>query len=166
MSTKNNNNTYKTITTNPQAKPFITQTSYEQITASIKDIAKNIRESSSRTRDTVRTLRRSGAIEELTQAVYEAVIATRDTAKDINDTTKDLKESGIVEDAIGAIEETSMTARETVQTARSIKSEAAETSSPQIIQTKKKKANKRKEEKVNQEEKQPSMVVSPSIELS
>src|ERR671929_97308 len=105
MSSKNNN-TYRTIVTNRPTKPLITQMSYEQITASIKNVAKNIRESSARTRETVRTLRRSGAIEELTQAVYEAVIATRDTAKEINDTTKDLKESGIVEDAIGAIEET------------------------------------------------------------
>ena len=162
----NNNNTYRTIATNPATKPFITQMSYEEITASIKNIAKNIRESSSRTRETVRTLRRSGAIEELTQAVYEAVIATRDTAKEISDTTKDLKQRGIIEDTVGAIEETTVTALETVQTARDIKREAVETCPPQIIETTKKKAKKRKEGKLNEEEGQPSMVVSPSIELS
>jgi hypothetical protein len=167
MSSKNNNNTYRTIASNRPTKPFITQMSYEEITASIKNVAKNIRESSARTRETVRTLRRSGAIEELTQAFYEAVIATRDTAKEINDASKDLKERGIIEDTVGAIEETTTTALETVQTVRDIKREAVETSTPQIIETStKKKSKKRKEAKLNEEEEQPSMVVSPSIELS
>ena len=76
---------------------------------SIKNIAKNIREASSRIqRDMVRTLHRSGAIHELTQAIQDAMIATRDTTQEISATARDLRERGIIRDTAGAIEETAI----------------------------------------------------------
>ena len=71
---------------------------------SIKNIAENIRDSSSRIRETVRTLRQSGAIDELRKAIQEAMIATRDTTQEINATARDLKERGIIKDTASAIE--------------------------------------------------------------
>ena len=85
---------------------------------SIKNIAKNIREASSRIRDTVRTLRQSGAIDELTQAIQEAVIATRDTTQEISATARDLRERGVIRDTAGAIEETAIAAKETAETVK------------------------------------------------
>ena len=85
---------------------------------SIKNIAKNIREASSRIRDTVRTLRQSGAIDELTQAIQDAMIATRDTTQEISATARDLRERGIIRDTAGAIEETAIAAKETAETVK------------------------------------------------
>ena len=85
---------------------------------SIKNIAKNIREASSRIRDTVRTLHRSGAIDELTQAIQDAMIATRDTTQEISATARDLRERGIIRDTAGAIEETAIAAKETAETVK------------------------------------------------
>jgi methyl-accepting chemotaxis protein len=85
---------------------------------SIKNIAKNIREASSRIRDTVRTLHQSGAIDELTQAIQEAMIATRDTTQEISATARDLRERGVIRDTAGAIEETAIAAKETAETVK------------------------------------------------
>ena len=71
------NDTLKTSGVNP-----------EKTAESIKNIAKSIREASAKMRETVRTLRESGAIDEITQAVYEATVAARDTAKELNDAGK------------------------------------------------------------------------------
>ncbi len=65
---------------------------------SIKNIASNIREASNKTRDTVRVLRQSGAINELTAAISEAMIAARDTTREINETAKDLRDRGVIRD--------------------------------------------------------------------
>jgi hypothetical protein len=48
----------------------------------IREVASNIREASSRMRDVVRAVHRSGAIDELATAVHEAMIAARDTTKE------------------------------------------------------------------------------------
>jgi uncharacterized protein YjgD (DUF1641 family) len=78
----------------------------------IKDVAINIREASSRMRDVVRVLRESGAIDELTAAIQEAMIAARDTTREINETAKELKERGVVKDTATVVEETVAIARE------------------------------------------------------
>ena len=82
-----NNNTIKTS---------IRQMTPDQTAESIRNIAKGIRETSAKIRETIKTLHHSGAIDEFTQAVHEAVLAARDTAKEINVTSKDLKERGII----------------------------------------------------------------------
>ena len=56
---------------------------------SIKNTASNIREGSSKVRDTVRTLRQSGAINELIYAVQEAMITARDTTREISETARE-----------------------------------------------------------------------------
>ena len=90
----------------------------EQTADVIKNLAKNIRETSSKMRQAVRTIRQSGAIDELTEAVREATIAARDTAKEINDTARDLKQRGVIKDTANVIEETTSVARDTVKSLR------------------------------------------------
>ena len=82
----------------------------------IKDVASNIREASSRMRDLVRALRESGAIDDLTSAIHEAMIAGRDITREINNTAKELKERGVIKDTATAVEETVTTAREIGET--------------------------------------------------
>jgi len=90
----------------------------EQIAASIKDIARRIREESTRMKETVRTLRQSGAIVELTAAVREAAMAARDTSKEINATAKTLEEKGLIRDIAVAVDETSQMAKDTAETVK------------------------------------------------
>ncbi|HZA64273.1 MAG TPA: hypothetical protein VE573_15470, partial [Nitrososphaeraceae archaeon] len=85
---------------------------------SIRNIAKGVRETSAKIRETIKTLHHSGAIDQFTQAVHEAVLAARDTAKEINETSKDLKERGIIKDTANVMEETTMVSRETLQVAK------------------------------------------------
>lgn len=59
-------------------------TSY-QAAGSIRNIAKDVRESSSTVRELILTLPRSGMIEGLAQAIHETTTAIRDTAIEIND---------------------------------------------------------------------------------
>jgi signal transduction histidine kinase len=54
--------------------------SAQRTAETIKNIAKDIREASTKMNETVKTLRETGAIEEITQAVLEASITARDTA--------------------------------------------------------------------------------------
>jgi len=98
------NNTSDTITT-------IDPSTQKTIDA-IMDVAKNIREASSRIRDVVRAVHQSGAVDELSTAVHEAVIAARDTTKEINETAKELKERGVIKDTATNVEETVVAARE------------------------------------------------------
>ncbi len=90
----------------------------EKTAEAIKNIAKSIREASIKMRDTVKTLRESGAIEEITQAIYEATVAARETAKELNNVAKELTDRGIIRDTAAAVEQTSMAARETVEIVR------------------------------------------------
>ena len=90
----------------------------EQTADAIKNIARNIRESSYKIREAIKAIRQSGAIDELTEAVREATIAARDTAKEISDTAKDMRERGVIQETITAAEEVNVAARETAQTVR------------------------------------------------
>jgi methyl-accepting chemotaxis protein len=93
-------------TTNPK--------SAERTAETIKNIARDIRDASIKMKETVKTLRESGAI------------AARDTAKEINDATRDLKERGIIRDTAAAVEETAVTARETAETIKDTARQTAE----------------------------------------
>jgi hypothetical protein len=104
-----NNNTIKTS---------IRQMTPDQTAESIRNIAKGIRETSAKIRETIKTLHHSGAIDEFTQAVHAAVLAARDTAKEINVTSKDLKERSIIKDTANVMEETTMVAHKTLQVAK------------------------------------------------
>lgn len=96
----------------------------EELAEMIKAIARNIRDSSTQVRETVKTLRESGGLQELTEAVNMAAIAARDTAKDINDTARELQESGVLDETRAAVEETASSAKDT---ARRVKDEATKT---------------------------------------
>lgn len=90
----------------------------EQTAEAIKNIAKRIREESTKMRETVKVIRQSGAIEELTEAVREATVAARDSAREINEVANDLKQRGVIRETISAAEETKDSARDTAQTMR------------------------------------------------
>jgi len=85
----------------------------DQAAESIKNVAKDIRESSSTLNGLILTLLRSGTIGELARAIHETTTAIRDTANEINDTVNDLKERGIIKDTVNAVKETTNKARET-----------------------------------------------------
>lgn len=93
-------------------------TSTQNAIQTLKNVASNIREASSRMRDVVRALRESGVIDELTAAIHEAMIATRDTAREINEITKELKDHGVIKDVTTAVEETIATTHEIGETAK------------------------------------------------
>jgi len=97
----------------------------EQITQSIRNIAKGIHEGSYKVTRTIRILHQRGAINELTHAVYDATLAARDTAREIRDTAEDLKGDGIIEGTASAIQETTVAAGATVHTVRDIASGTA-----------------------------------------
>jgi DNA-binding Lrp family transcriptional regulator len=113
-----NNNTFKIS---------ITQMTPDQTAQSIRNIAKGVRETSAKIRETIKTLHHSGAIDEFTYAVHEAILAARDTAKEINETSKDLKERGIIKNTANVMEETTMIAHETLQVAKDTTYDVGET---------------------------------------
>lgn len=90
----------------------------EQTAEAIKNIAKRIREESTKMREAVKVIRQSGAIEELTEAVREATVAARDSAREINEVANDLKQRGVIRETLNAAEETGAAARETAQTVK------------------------------------------------
>ena len=92
----------------------------------IKDVANNIREASSRMRDVVRALHESGAIDELTAAVHEATIAARDTTREIGETAKDLKDRGVIKGTATAVQETAAAAHEIGDTVRDTAQQVSE----------------------------------------
>lgn len=116
--TSPNNNTFKTS---------ITQMTPDQTAQSIRNIAKGVRETSAKIRETIKTLHHSGAIDEFTYAVHEAILAARDTAKEINETSKDLKECGIIKNTANVMEETTMIAHEALQVAKDTTYDVGET---------------------------------------
>jgi hypothetical protein len=113
MSTAENNTS--TIGT---GKTSVKDMTPEQTAEAIKNIAKNIRDSSYKIREAVRVIRQSGAIDELTEAIKEATIAARDTAKEVNDVAKDMKERGVIRETINAAEEVNITAHDTAKTVK------------------------------------------------
>jgi hypothetical protein len=101
-----------------QNKRVSAQMNPEQITQSIRNIAKGIHEGSYKVTKTTRILHQSGAINELTHAVYDVTVAARDTAREIRDTAEDLKGDGIIVGTASAIQETTVAAGATVHTVR------------------------------------------------
>ena len=81
----------------------------------IKRIAQNVRDSSIKFRDIVRSMRETGALKEISEAARDAVIASRDAARDISETAKELRESGVIDETAAAIHETSDIARNTAK---------------------------------------------------
>jgi hypothetical protein len=71
-----------------------------------KNAPRDIRESSSTTKQLVHTLVRTGAFEEIARAILETTIAIRDIANEVNETVKDLKERGTIKDISSAVVET------------------------------------------------------------
>jgi len=86
----------------------------------IQNVSKNIREYSFKIRETMKTLRESGAIPEMADAIREASFAVRDTVNDINETTKELKRKGVVIDTANAIENTLKSVEESAATVKEI----------------------------------------------
>ena len=81
---------------------------------SIKNAARDIRESSSTTKQLIHTLVRTGAFEEIAWAIVETTIAIRDIANEVNETVKDLKERGTIKDIASAVVETANATRNTI----------------------------------------------------
>jgi polyhydroxyalkanoate synthesis regulator phasin len=85
---------------------------------SIKNVAGDIRESSSTAKELIHTLVRIGPFEEIAQAVLETTIAIRDTANEVNEIVKDLKERGTIKDTASAVVETTNATRNTIEIAK------------------------------------------------
>ncbi|MCI4432932.1 MAG: hypothetical protein JHC41_04955 [Nitrosopumilus sp.] len=94
----------------------------------IQNVSKNIREYSSKMRETMKTLRESGAIPEMADAIREASFAVRDTVNDINETTKELKRKGAVVETASAIENTLKFAEASAATVKEIATDAGKAS--------------------------------------
>ena len=65
----------------------------EQPAKIIKNVAKNICETSSKMGEAIRTIRQSSAIDELTEAVREATIAARDTAQTVRENVSRIQQT-------------------------------------------------------------------------
>ena len=85
---------------------------------SIKNVSRDIRESSSTMKQLIHTLVRTGAFEEMARAILETTIAIRDTANEVNEIVKDLKERGTIKDTASAVAETTNAARNTIEKAK------------------------------------------------
>ncbi len=94
----------------------------------IKNISKNIRDYSHMMRDTMKTLRESGAIPEMAEAIREGSFAVRDTVKDINETAQELKKNGVVVDAASAVEYALKSAEQSLATAKEITNDVGKAS--------------------------------------
>ncbi len=103
------------------------RTAIETVEA-IQNVSRNIREYSFRMRETMKTLRESGAIPEMADAIHQASLAVRDTVNDINETTKELKRKGVVVDTASVIENTLKSAKESVATVKEITTDAGRAS--------------------------------------
>ena len=84
----------------------------------IKNSARDIRESSSTTKQLVHTLVRTGAFEEIARAILETAVAIRDITKEVNETVKNLKEQGTIKDIASAVAETTNETRNTIEIAK------------------------------------------------
>jgi hypothetical protein len=85
---------------------------------SIKNVAGDIRESSSTTKQLIHTLVRIGAFEEIAQVILETTIPIRDTANEVNEIVKDLKDRGAIKDTSSAVIETTNATRNTIEIAK------------------------------------------------
>jgi len=100
----------------------------KETVGTIQHISKNIRDYSLRMRETMNTLRESGAIPELAEAIREASFAVRDTAKDITEATRELKKNCIIVDTASAVENTLTSSEESVKTVKEITTDAGKAS--------------------------------------
>ena len=106
----------------------IKQWTAKETVEAIQNVSKNIREYSFKMRETMKTLRESGAIPEMADAIREASFAVRDTVNDINETTKELKRNGVVVDTASAIENTLKFAEASATTVKEIATDAGKAS--------------------------------------
>ena len=113
---KNNNNNPNP----PTKKVRLQQLTAKETVGSIQNVSKNIREYSLRMRETMKTLRESGAIPEMAEAIREGSFAVRDTVKDINEATQELKKNGVLIDTASAVENTLKSAEESITTVKEI----------------------------------------------
>ncbi len=104
------------------------QLTVHQTVGSIQNISKNIRDYSLKMRDTMKTLRESGAIPEMAEAIRDGSFAVRDTVKDINAATQELKKNGVIVDTANAVENTLRTAEKSITTVKEITTDAAKKS--------------------------------------
>lgn len=97
---------------------------------SLKNVAKDSRESSSSSIELIHTLLRTGTIEELARTILETTNAIRDTANEISGIIIDLKEAGTLKKVVNTVVETSNTTLTTLEIAKNISigtNEASET---------------------------------------
>ncbi len=104
------------------------QFSAKETVETIQNISKNIRDYSHMMRETMKTLRQSGAIPEMAEAIREGSFAVRDTVKDINETTQELKNNGVVVDAASAVEYALKSAERSLATAKEITTDVGKAS--------------------------------------
>ena len=104
-----------------------------QTVENIQNISRNIREYSLQMRQTMQTLRESGAIPEVALAIRDGSFAARDIAKNISETTQDFKRNGIVHETASAVENTLKSAEESMITVKDLATVAGKTS-PNTIQ--------------------------------
>lgn len=91
----------------------------DETVAKIQHASKNIKEYSYLMKNTVKTIRESGAIPELADAIREASFALRDTVNEINQTTKEIHKKGVAETA-NAIDSTIISVEDSVNTVKEI----------------------------------------------
>jgi hypothetical protein len=75
----------------------------DHVTESTKNVATDIRESSSNAKELIHALVRTGAIAEIARAILETTIAICGTANEVNAIVKDLKERGTIKDTASAV---------------------------------------------------------------
>jgi methyl-accepting chemotaxis protein len=112
----------------------------------MKETARRIRDQAVVVRETVKTLRESGAIEELAIAIKEISIAARDTSREINETAKQLREQGVIKDTAASIDETTAAWKNTADEARRA-GDDIRANAPQTIEAAKKVAEGVKSQK-------------------
>ena len=116
------------------------QLNANQTVETIQNISRNIRDHSLQMRQTMKTLRESGAIPEIASAIRDSSFAVRDIANDISETTQELKKNGLVHETANAVENTLKSAEESVMTVKDLAIVAGRTS-PNTVQAVKGSAN-------------------------
>ena len=86
----------------------------------LQNISKNIRGYSLKMKETMKSLRESGAIPEFAEAIREGSFALRETVGDISETTKELQRKGIFVDTASAIEDTYKSAEQSIANVKQI----------------------------------------------
>jgi len=104
------------------------QLNANQTVETIQNISKNVRGYALQMRQTMKTLRESGAIPEFALAIREGSFAVRDTVKDLNETTQELKQNGVIRDTASAVENTFKTAEESLEAVKEISNDASQAS--------------------------------------